>query len=274
MQRYVHDQPLAHILTKHRVGYAISRRDWRAEPERVCNAPYINPLGVGTTASGQHKSGIFGGCSETVPKESCHPVDRLTQRLCQHSNRFGILPGHILRRLGLVILKPWKRGSPPSKFSHSLPPLELRLWGQYYSTSWSLILQAVATMMMLKETYILAAVDGQDGDISSGRSSSSAEPAVFFFVIYGLVHEALSASSTESLNLPSGHSTTLAALQALQYLVRPEYAGKAILEPTIFDEFMSVSYRMAMTEPASVQIPLIDTLVSLSISHNLAFGDA
>jgi hypothetical protein len=95
------------------------------------------------------------------------------------------------------------------------------------------------------------------------------EPTVFFFVIFGLVCEALSTSSADSALTSSTRQTlVISALQALKCLVRPEYSGKAIREPTIFDEFISLCYRMAMTESASIQVHLVEVLSNLAASQD------
>ena len=45
----------------------------------------------------------------------------------------------------------------------------------------------------------------------------------------------------------------------LKFLVHPEYSGQAIMELSIFEEFISLCYtRMGMTEAAGIQIDLID----------------
>ncbi|TFK60204.1 clathrin-coated vesicle protein [Pluteus cervinus] len=142
----------------------------------------------------------------------------------------------------------------------------------YYAGAWSVILQAVANAMQNNDPYILAAMDGQEVNPSGPAPAKFAkrdEPAAFFFIIFGIVYEALATSSTESSSSTSSRlSTVVAALQALKSLVKPEYAGNAFREPTIFDEFISLCYRMAMTEPASVQLHLIEVLTILASSQN------
>lgn len=142
---------------------------------------------------------------------------------------------------------------------------------QYYAKSWSVILRAVATAMEHHDPYILAAMDGVDFHPESNKSSvaNRSEPTVFFFVVFGLVYEALSTSSADSASTSSTRqSLVISALQALKCLVRPEYSGKAILEPTIFDEFISLCYRMAMTESANIQVYLIEVLSTLAASQS------
>jgi HEAT repeat-containing protein 5 len=142
---------------------------------------------------------------------------------------------------------------------------------QYYIEAWPGILQAVATAMQANDPHILTAMDGIDhnqNNTSGSNHTSQDEPRPFFFVIFGLVYEALATSSAESISVTSTRQpAVIAALRALKHLVRPEYSGKAIMEPTIFDEFISLCYRMAMTEPADVQTHLVETVAALATSQ-------
>ncbi|EAU90073.2 clathrin-coated vesicle protein [Coprinopsis cinerea okayama7 len=145
--------------------------------------------------------------------------------------------------------------------SHSSLGKEVLL--PYYRETWATILQAVATSMQTNDPHIVAAMDGRELGpnekplVSQGPKQ---EPSAFFFILFGLVYEALSTSSSDSSGSSQRQSDYIAALQALKCLVKPEYAGKAILEPTIFDEFTSLLYRIAMTEPADIQVHLIEAL--------------
>lgn len=121
---------------------------------------------------------------------------------------------------------------------------------------------------------IIAAMDGhegQNGTSATGSVSSREEPTPYFYVIFGIAFEALASSSSESAAaVTSGtrQSPAITALQALKYLVRPEFAGKAILEPTILDEFISLSYRLAMTESAAVQVHLLEMLAVFAVTQD------
>lgn len=113
------------------------------------------------------------------------------------------------------------------------------------------------------DPHILAAMDGQEFNLEAKPSTDSKreEPTAFFYIIFGLVYEALVTSSTDSSSVSSSRQIlVVSALQALKCLVRPEYSGNAIKEPTIFDEFISLCYRIAMTEPAIIQVHLVEML--------------
>jgi hypothetical protein len=147
---------------------------------------------------------------------------------------------------------------------------------QYYANSWSVILQAIATAMQANDPHILAAMDGQElgKDMKApAKEARREEPTMFFYIVFGLVYEALATASAESgSSVTSRQTTVTAALQTLKCLVRPEYAGKAIMEPAIFDEFISLCYRMAMTEPAPIQIHLVEVLAIIAATQDQAAG--
>jgi len=133
----------------------------------------------------------------------------------------------------------------------------------YYAESWPVMLNAVATAMETQDPFILGAMEGMD-DVtaaSSARRNAESEPTAMFFVIFGLVYEALSSSApySESTITASGHMP-LIALRAMKCLVRREYSGRALLEPTIFDELLNLWYRIAMTEPPALQAHLMEVI--------------
>ncbi|KAJ7637580.1 clathrin-coated vesicle protein [Mycena polygramma] len=142
----------------------------------------------------------------------------------------------------------------------------------YYANSWSVILQAVATAMQVNDPHILAAMDGLElGKEPPAKEARREEPTMFFFIVFGLVYEALATASAESSSTTTSRQTTvIAALQTLKCLVRPEYAGKAIIEPAIFDEFISLCYRMAMTETARIQIHLVEVSAIMAATQDPA----
>ncbi|KAG6862579.1 hypothetical protein C0991_011485, partial [Blastosporella zonata] len=135
----------------------------------------------------------------------------------------------------------------------------------YCTKSWPVILQAVATSV-----DSAAAINGEELTPESQpiKTGKREEPTAFFYIIFGLVYEALVTPSADLTSSSSaGQSLVSSALQALKCLVRPEYSGNAITEPTIFDEFVRLCYRIAMTEPANVQVHLLEMLSSFAFSQ-------
>jgi hypothetical protein len=130
---------------------------------------------------------------------------------------------------------------------------------QYYCRSWAVVLQAVATAMEAKDPHILTALDGKEVSKQNPQlipTTDRTEPTAFFFVIFDLVYEALATASAGTSS--ESRSGVISAATALKFPVRPEYSGQAIMEPTIFEEFISLCYRMAMTVAAGIQIHSIE----------------
>lgn len=140
---------------------------------------------------------------------------------------------------------------------------------KYYHSSWPVILEAVAAAMQDRDPYVLAAMDGKE-TLTNGATDVGVrtEPTALFFVVFGLVYEALATASHDSENPASGRKVPVIALKCLKCLVTPEYAGDAVFEPSTFDELMSLFYRMAITESALVRIQLVETISALSITQS------
>ena len=118
------------------------------------------------------------------------------------------------------------------------------------------MLHAVSTAMKANDPYVLASMDGLDTVPASLRDTRE-EPTLLFFVLFGLIYEALALSSADSTPSPTLRSNASIALEALESLVKPEYSGKALLDEPIFEEFRGMCIRIAMTEGATVCIKLV-----------------
>ena len=120
------------------------------------------------------------------------------------------------------------------------------------------------------DPFIRVAIDGReptDADAkptTNGTAPPSEQPAIFFYVLFGLVFETLVTSSPES-GMQSVRNTII-SLKALKHLVKPEFTGNAFKDVPIFEELVNLCYRMALTEPVAVQIHLVDSLASLARS--------
>lgn len=124
------------------------------------------------------------------------------------------------------------------------------------------------------ESHNALAVAAMDGQVIGEKQRSTNitdndrdEPTALFYTVYGLVYEALASSSADAVPSAQLRHNAIVSLRALKNLVRPEYSGKALLETTIFEEFSSLCYRMAMTESSTVLIHLVDVLASLCVSQ-------
>ncbi|OBZ74420.1 HEAT repeat-containing protein 5B [Grifola frondosa] len=138
----------------------------------------------------------------------------------------------------------------------------------YYLDAWPIILQAIATAMQNEDPHILAAMDGHESTVPQQAGKQDLherdEPTAFFYVIFGLVYEALVTSTPDS-DVPS-QRTSVIALQALRSLVQRKYCGKVFGDAIIFEELVNLFYRMALTEPFGVQVQLVETIASLADS--------
>lgn len=117
------------------------------------------------------------------------------------------------------------------------------------------------------DAHVLAAMDGNE-IVMNGvpQPTSRAEPTALFFVIFGLVYEALASPDTDSA--PGNRTTSVIALKCLKYLVRPQYSGHALLDQANFDELISLFYRMTITEPTAVVIHILEVLSSLVVNQD------
>ncbi|KAI0717727.1 ARM repeat-containing protein [Cerioporus squamosus] len=140
----------------------------------------------------------------------------------------------------------------------------------YYVKAWPVILNAVAIAMQNEDPSILAAMDGQETPPvhppSKAQTDNREEPTTFFFVVFGLVYEALATSTPDAG--PDEQRTSIVSLQALKCLVRRKYCGNVFNDPPLFEELLNLFYRMALTEPSGVQIHLVEVIASLADSIN------
>lgn len=122
--------------------------------------------------------------------------------------------------------------------------------------------------MQSDDPSILAAMDGQEVPSSQPPSKtqldSREEPTVFFFVVFGLVYEALATSTADAG--PDAQRTSIVSLQALKCLVKRKYCGRVFNDPPLFEELLNLFYRMALTEPSGVQVHLVEAIASLAES--------
>jgi HEAT repeat-containing protein 5 len=144
---------------------------------------------------------------------------------------------------------------------------------KYYLDSWHLVLQALAKIMQVGDEYVFNAMHGRESTLDGPMTPE--EPAAFFFVIFGLAYEALASSPSDSnLTLSTRRTTVIAALQALKSIIRPTYSGGVMVDATISEEFISLCYRMAMTETASIQVYLIELLTVFASNQHQNLSDS
>jgi hypothetical protein len=122
------------------------------------------------------------------------------------------------------------------------------------------------------DAHVLAAMDGSEAVVNGvSQTAPRAEPTALFFVIFGLVYEALASPDTD--NTPGQRTISVIALKCLKYLVRPEYSGHALLDQANFDELVSLFYRMTITEPPTMVVHILEAISSLVVSQDTKLAE-
>lgn len=109
-----------------------------------------------------------------------------------------------------------------------------------------------------------AHANGHDEDDRS-QIDYRAEPAAFFFVLFGLAFEALTGRGGGSQMLE--HPRRLEILQALHKILRPAISGTAIFQDHIFSETVDLFSRIVLTEAIDIQTIVVSIARNLCTSH-------
>ncbi|KAI5305951.1 hypothetical protein KEM56_002753, partial [Ascosphaera pollenicola] len=147
---------------------------------------------------------------------------------------------------------------------------------KFYQDSWLYFVDAIASLIEEDTDFVFDALDGKtdpsqtdpDNDRSaaietakgSKRFNYRDEPVAFFFVLFGLIFEALVDQQT-----PAEQKTEI--LQALQKIWHPAIAGNAIFQDAVFSETMDTLDRLVMTEGHSIQWVIVEITRNLSLQH-------
>ena len=91
------------------------------------------------------------------------------------------------------------------------------------------------------------------------------EPAAFFFVLFGIVIEAL--TTRPSNDAPNSEAQTLEVLSALKRILRPSVSGNAVFQEAVFAETTELFDRLALTEGLDVQMVIVDIARNLCLTH-------
>lgn len=156
------------------------------------------------------------------------------------------------------------------------------LFVQFYQDSWLNLVDAIASLVEKDSAFVFDALDGKtkppptepttdEESPAKGESKSSKthidyreEPVAFFFVLFGLVFEAL----VSQKNAPS--SQKLEVLQALKKILVPSVAGNAVYQEAVFSETIDTLDRLVMTEGQNVQTVIVEISRNLSLHHQSA----
>ncbi|GAA5933813.1 AP-1 complex accessory protein LAA1 [Sporobolomyces koalae] len=135
----------------------------------------------------------------------------------------------------------------------------------FYERAWPQMLHAVASLLKASDPHMLRAMDGNDtsSDAIPLPSRHRCEPALFFWVTFGLAFEALCSSppagSTSHANVQS------IALEAIVGLTRPDVAGRSVWtdKEGVFDEVCNLCFRLALTEGLQIKSRVIEIMLGL-----------
>ncbi|GAA5889046.1 hypothetical protein JCM6882_009727 [Rhodosporidiobolus microsporus] len=136
----------------------------------------------------------------------------------------------------------------------------------FYERAWPQMLHAVATLLKVSDPHMLRAMDGVDPKeiyTASLPSAHRSEPALFFWVLFGLAFEALCTAGPSS-SLVSTNSIQSIALEALVGLIRPDVSGAVLKETGIFEELCNLCYRLAITEGPAIKVRVVEIAVGLA----------
>ncbi|GAA5869068.1 hypothetical protein JCM16303_000350 [Sporobolomyces ruberrimus] len=139
----------------------------------------------------------------------------------------------------------------------------------FYERAWPQMLHAVATLLKASDPHMLRAMDGNSStgeaskaDTASLPSPHRSEPALYFWVTFGLAFEAL-CSSPPAGSTPASTVQSI-ALEAVVGLIRPDIAGTALKDTSLFEEVCNLCYRLAITEGLEIKMRVLEIALSLS----------
>lgn len=132
-------------------------------------------------------------------------------------------------------------------------------------------MDAIASLIEKDPDFVFDSLDGRksvgqtNGDGPKTNINYRDEPVAFFFVLFGIVIEAL-------VTRPGNDSSNaiLKILSALKKILLPSVAGNAIFQDSVFSETIELFDRLALTEGLVVQSVLVDIARTLCITHPAA----
>ncbi|KAI4250726.1 MAG: hypothetical protein LQ352_005276, partial [Teloschistes flavicans] len=137
---------------------------------------------------------------------------------------------------------------------------------KFYQDSWLELVDAIASLIERDPQFVFDAVYGKKGSAQTNGVTPKTsinyrdEPVAFFFVLFGIVVEALVGRSSNAAD-------TLKILSALKKILSPSVAGNAIFQDTVFSETVESFDRLALTEGLAAQSVLVDIAKALCITH-------
>lgn len=146
---------------------------------------------------------------------------------------------------------------------------------QFYQESWLKLVDAIASLIDQDSNFVFDALDGKSATPQTNGTVVTKhdidyrdEPAAFFFVLFGIVIEALTTRPGSGSEMQ-----TLEILSALKRILRPSVSGNAVFQDAVFAETMELFDRLALTEGLDVQLVIVDIARDLCLTHPSARGE-
>lgn len=143
------------------------------------------------------------------------------------------------------------------------------------------MLHAIALLLKARNSLAIAAFSGNDiSDADKNIPLTTAkEPALFFYVIFGLAFEILADPSsfhTADEDKSRSAQTASLALEAMEGLLLPSIAGPALIRDGLYEELCGLFYRLTITESLAVQARVIQVVSQIASQYGKDFlaGDA
>ncbi|KAI9756970.1 MAG: hypothetical protein M4579_003628 [Chaenotheca gracillima] len=148
---------------------------------------------------------------------------------------------------------------------------------KFYQDSWLDLVDAIASLIEQDTNFVFDALDGKSelanpDDTSKGHDINYRdEPVAFFFVLFGIVFEALVGRPGSDSLATKGQ--TLSILVALKKILHPSVSGQAIYQDVVFSETMDQLDRLVLTEGLDVQAVIVEIARNLCSAHPSARAD-
>ena len=145
---------------------------------------------------------------------------------------------------------------------------------KFYQDSWLKLVDAIASLIDQDSDFVFDALDGKSTPKTNGVVATKHdidyrdEPAAFFFVLFGIVIEALNTRPGSDSEVQ-----TLEVLSALKRILQPSVSGNAVFQDAVFAETVELFDRLALTEGLDVQLVIVGIARNLCLTHPSARGE-
>lgn len=139
-------------------------------------------------------------------------------------------------------------------------------------------MHAISSLIEENIDIVFNALDGKSGDDEPSSNLTNAnginyrdEPVAFFFVLFGIIFEALLVRSGNDAE--ETKSEVLEILMILKKLLQPSVSGQAIYQETVFSETIELFNRLVLTQGIDIQVVIVEIARDLCLSHPFSRGE-